>query len=81
MSQPLDQERVERLTVVILAALKENYQKGPISRDRVFEALNALAASVSMVIAGCDDGGEAMSFFVRALSQNMLDAREGFKKL
>jgi hypothetical protein len=82
MDQPLDQARVERITFAILAAVKENYLLGPTpSRDRVLEALNALAGSAATIIAGCEDGEEAIAFFSQAFNQNLLSAREGFKKL
>jgi hypothetical protein len=69
---PLDQERVEQLAGPIFAAVKDNYQRGPTSRDRALEALNALAACAATVIVGCDGpGGEAEAFFQQALKQNI----------
>jgi len=68
----LDRERIERLMVAILLPIRENYKKGPISRDRCFEALNALAASAALVIEGADGaGGEAEEFFRKALAQQL----------
>jgi hypothetical protein len=69
---PLDRQRVEELARPIFAAIKANYQRGPTSRDRALEALNALASAAATVIAGCDGpGGEAEAFFRDALRQNL----------
>jgi hypothetical protein len=60
----LDKERIEGILELILIAIRDNYQRGPVSRDRCFESLNALAAAVVMVIHGADGpGGEAQEFF------------------
>jgi hypothetical protein len=68
----LDRERVERLMVEILISIRENYKDGPESRDRCFEALNALAAAAGLVIHGSDGpGGEAEEFFRKALAQQL----------
>ncbi len=77
MQEPgLDRERIENLTASILMPIRDNYKNGPISRDRCFEALNALAASVALVIEGSDGpGGEAEKFFRKALQQQ-LDSNE-----
>jgi hypothetical protein len=72
----LNRERIERLMVSILLPIRENYRKGPVSRDRCFEALNALAAAAALVIEGSDrPGGEAEDFFRKALQQQ-LDSNE-----
>jgi hypothetical protein len=76
MNQPqeLDQERVEAVTAKVLAAIKENLQRGPQSRERALEVLNALAGSAAVVILGCDGPhGEAEEFFQKALRQNLDD--------
>jgi hypothetical protein len=53
--------------------IRENYMRGPVSRDRCFEALNALAASAALVIEGSDGpGGEAQEFFEQALRSSFL---------
>jgi hypothetical protein len=68
----LNRERIERLMVSILLPIRENYQKGPVSRDRCFEALNALAASAALVIDGSDGPrGEAREFFEKAILQHV----------
>jgi hypothetical protein len=68
----LDRERVENLMASILLPIRDNYVQGPTSRDRVFEALNALAASAALVIHGSEGpGGEAEAFFQKALQQHL----------
>jgi hypothetical protein len=71
MNTELDQERIEKLLVAVLAPIKENYERGPISADRVYEALNTLAAAAALVILGCDDP-KAREFFEKAFEQNNL---------
>jgi hypothetical protein len=67
----LDRERIERLMASILTPIRDNYTRGPVSRDRCFEALNALAASAALVIEGSDGPcGEAQKFFEQALRQH-----------
>ena len=67
----LDRARIEEITKGILLVIRENYVRGPTSRDRCFEALNALAASASLVIEGSDGpGGKAQKFFEQALRQH-----------
>jgi len=68
----LDRERIEEITKSILLVIRENYVRGPTSRDRCFEALNALAASAALVIEGSDGpGGEAEEFFNKAFQQHL----------
>ena len=71
-SESLDRDRIERLTGQILVAVRENYVQGPLCRDRVYEALNALAFSAAWVIRGCHDP-EALEFFSKALNMNLTD--------
>jgi hypothetical protein len=66
----LDRDRIERLAGEILIAIRTNFVKGPISRDRVYEALGALAFSTGQVINGADDP-EALEFFSQALNLNL----------
>jgi hypothetical protein len=66
----LDRDRIERLTGQILLAIRENYVAGPVSRDRVYEALNALAFSTAWVIRGTGDP-EALEWFSKALNTNL----------
>jgi len=73
MNEPdfgLDRDRIERLAGEILIAIRANYIKGPISRDRVYEALNALAFSAANVINGSHDP-EALEFFFKAINLNL----------
>jgi len=68
----LNRDRIEKLMVEILLPIRSNYKNGPISRDRCFEALNALAGAAALVITGCDgQNGEALDFFEKALKQNL----------
>lgn len=74
-AEPLDRQRVEEVCTEILRVIQANYLRGPISRDRVLEALNALAIATAFVIKGADDAnGEARRFFAKALEQQL---REG----
>lgn len=51
----------------MLLAIRANYQRGPVSRDRVYEALNALAYSAAVTIRGADPK-EALEWFSDALN-------------
>lgn len=74
-TETLDRKRIEEMMIQILLPIRENYKKGPISRDRAYEALNALAAASALVITGCDGGqAEAREWFERALNQQLRDA-------
>ena len=72
----LNEARIKELLTAILLPIRANYQAGPISRDRCFEALNALAAATALVIAGAaksdPTAGEAQAknFFLGALEAN-----------
>jgi hypothetical protein len=68
----LDRDRIERLTGQILVAIRENYIQGPVSRDRVYEALNAVAFSAAWVIRGAGDPA-ALEFFNKALNMNLIE--------
>jgi hypothetical protein len=68
----LDRARIEEIARGILLVIRDNYTRGPVSRDRCFEALNALAASAALVIEGSDGpGGEARAFFDKAIIQHV----------
>lgn len=78
--QPLDEERVGEISYDILLAIRKNFLRGPQSRERALEALNALAGAASVVIVGCDGPrGEAEEFFQTALRQNLDDNQAHFK--
>jgi hypothetical protein len=67
MTEPeLDRERIENLVAAILIPVRENMKHGPVSRDRVFESLYALAAAAGLILKSCDDK-KAYDFFVKAL--------------
>jgi len=75
----LDEKRIEDLTVKILRALRDNYVTGPISRDRVYEALNALAYAAATAIVGSDGAqGEAREWFDLALEKSLVSVEEDF---
>jgi hypothetical protein len=75
-SDDLDSDRVKALAKVMMEAVLDNYQRGPASRDRVFEALNALAVCAALVVAGAGDRGrrwDMRAFLDKALDQNITD--------
>ena len=57
-TETLDRKRIYDLVGIFMEAIRDNYVKGPVSRGRAYEALNALAATAAVVIKGCD-GAEA----------------------
>ena len=65
-----DAERVEKLATDILLVIRANYIRGPIDRDRVYEALNALAYVLALTIQGVDDDQSALVFFEAAFRKN-----------
>jgi hypothetical protein len=68
MSEPgLDEERIEKLAQQILLKIRDNYMVGPVSRDRVYEALNALAFCTAVTVRGADRD-EALQWFSEALN-------------
>jgi hypothetical protein len=68
----LDNERVELMARRFMGIVRSNYQQGPQARDRVLEALNALAITVAFVLAGTDKDDAAQDFFNTAL-ENQID--------
>jgi hypothetical protein len=76
----LDRERIEGLCEYILLAIRANFERGPTSRERCWEALNALAASAALVIQGADGpGGAAEEFFRQTLAQHLESGAIGLK--
>jgi hypothetical protein len=69
---PLDSDRIELLAKRFLGIVRSNYQQGPEGRDRVLEALNALAIVVAFVMAGTGKDDAAQEFFNSAL-ENQID--------
>lgn len=61
----LDRKRIEDLSIAVLKPIQANYHRGPVNRDRVYEALNALAFGVATVVQGAQPD-EAHDFFMRA---------------
>jgi hypothetical protein len=74
----MDEERTHKLAENLLVLLQEHYKAGPISRDRVFEALNALALAVAVTLQGTDQ--RAVKFFMEALEINAADAGDYLKR-
>lgn len=71
MKEELDSKRIEGLVFEILKPIKANYEQGPTSRDRCFEALKALAFCAAHLAHGCNDDPEAVEFFVKAFRKNL----------
>lgn len=73
----LDQKRIEDLSVALLREIRANYRLGPVSRDRVYEALNALAFATATVLQGARstnlDVDELYNFWQRALQMQLAD--------
>jgi hypothetical protein len=68
----LDRERVSELTSNLMHAIKTNYARGPMAKERALEALNALASASAIVVSACDGmGGVAEKFLYRALTMNL----------
>jgi hypothetical protein len=73
----LDRDRIEELSVEVMRPIQRNYRIGPMSRDRVYEALNALAFAVASVVEGCDRvHNEAHDFFMLVYTKQRHDLRE-----
>lgn len=50
MTDDTDDERIERMAVQISNILRENCEKGPMIRARIFECLNALGLVAGMIV-------------------------------
>jgi hypothetical protein len=71
----LDGERIEMLASGIMGLVKANFLAGPRSNDRVYEALNALAACAGVVLEGTGWDAPAVEFYRRALeAPHVIDA-------
>lgn len=68
-AEPLDRARVEDLAARLLAELRVEMTKFPVSRDNVFVVLNALAVAAASVLAATDRDGRR--FFEAALADNL----------
>lgn len=65
-----DHARTAALAKEVMDAIQANYMQGPTSRDRIYEALNALAVAAAFVLARCDDP-EADAWFSAALNNQL----------
>lgn len=72
---PVDRARVEALSERLLAAVRIELAWQPPSRDNAFVALNALAISTAIILAGVEGSLEAQRFFHNALVDNVADLR------
>jgi hypothetical protein len=69
LTDDTDDERIERMAVQISIILRENCEKGPMNRTRIFECLNALGLVGGMVIEACPNEREkrlAATFLLEA---------------
>jgi hypothetical protein len=76
MADELDGERIAQLAHPMMELIRANYLRGPLSRDRVFEALNALAFCAAVAIAGTGDRQsrrEARAFLDDAITEQTRD--------
>lgn len=74
--EDLDHDRVTGIAKPMLIAIRDNYLAGPNHRDRLFEALNALAYCAATIIAGTQDrDGRRITreFLDKAVTQNVDD--------
>jgi hypothetical protein len=70
----LDRSQVEELTRALMEQIRNYYLSRPLSRERVFEVMNALAVCVGLVIQGSDGiNGEAHRFFTNTLEMQLAD--------
>lgn len=76
MADELDEERITELARLMMEIIRANYIRGPLARDRVFEALNALAFCAAVAIAGTGDRQsrrEARAFLDAAVTRQIRD--------
>lgn len=70
----LDQDRVQELIKALLEPIRGDMEEGPVGRERIFEALNALAVATACVLnaTGEDSVDEiAGEFFREALNVHL----------
>lgn len=78
----LDSERVQKLIAQILEAVRDDMKEGPVSRVRIFEALNALAVCAASVLNATtppdSDGVDEIAgeFFRQALNVHLRGASD-----
>ena len=79
----LDRTRVMPIVNAAMGAIQRNYHIGPQNRERVFEALNALAGCVAHVVSAPDsDSGrrECQAFFLEALEHNCAEVHRRLRE-
>jgi hypothetical protein len=70
----LQQASTEALACAIMTKIRDHYLRGPAGRDRVYEALNALAFNVATILHGVDSPAgseECTQFFEKALEVSL----------
>jgi hypothetical protein len=67
----LNEDGVHELTGVIIEEVRSYYRGRTLSRDNVFEVLNALAASTANILRGTGNDPGARDFFFAALDKNI----------
>jgi hypothetical protein len=72
---PVDGARVAALSEQLLTSVHAELAQQPPSRENVFVALNALAISTAIVLAGTEDSLEAQRFFHDALVAQVADLK------
>lgn len=67
----MDEARIEAILKAAMEAIGANYLRGPVSPERAFEALNALAIGAAIIILGTGEDPAAKEFFLAALDRNI----------
>ena len=71
---PIDQDKMEKLAFRLMGVLRDHYREEMISRDRVYEIMNALAFVLAVVILPAGDENDktqALDWFLEAFELNM----------
>ena len=68
----MNPERVKALSTDIFDEIKKHYMQGPVEPARVYEALNALALVVEIVLEGTNHDPDAQDFFAECLNNQQL---------
>lgn len=72
----VDADKVNRLAEAFAGIVRQHYLDNPLSRDSVFEVLNALAGLAAIVIAGTAPAEtESRAFFTAALDSQIVTDR------
>lgn len=67
----LDSERVSALFIKIHSAVEAHLETPPSCRERVYEALNALAVGAALILHGTGSDELAVDFFTKVLADQM----------